>query len=122
MFTEEQNEKLDALDARRNNGDFRRDFSKIVVVKLGVQPRPYFPKLKGSDGKPLKDANGNEKRSEQQRGWMYTFAEYTNCEPLRIILAKEMNLKRGLYVVSGRGYGSDGGSKFIDADSHIANY
>ncbi len=122
MFTEEQNEKLDALDARDEKGDFRRDFSKIVVVKLGGRPRPYFPKIKGADGKTLKDANGNDRRSEQQHGWMYTFAEYRNCEALRIVLAKEMKLKRGLYVVSGRGYGSDGGSKFIDVDSRIVNY
>lgn len=115
-------EKLDKLDREAKNGDSRRFFSNLVVVKLGVQPKPYFPKLKDANGKTVVDEKGRAKRSEQQQGWQYTMAEYKTCEIIRFVTAKKYDVPRGYYVVSGKGYGSDFGSKWLDEDVVITKY
>lgn len=115
-------EKLDALDQRSANGDNRRDFSNLVVVKLGVQPKAYYPKLKDSNGKAIVDENGRAKRSERQMGWQYTVVEYRTCEIVRFVTEKKYNLPRGYYVLSGRGFGSDFSSKWIDENVVINKY
>lgn len=123
MFTEEQNKLLDALDARTKNGDNRHTFGEMFGVRLGViEPKPYFPKVKDANGKHVKDENGYDKRSDTQEGWMYTFAEYSTCQPLRVVYPKKVSLPRGLYVISGRGFGSDMDSKFLDREVKIKPY
>lgn len=116
------NAKLDALDERAKKGDSRRSFNDLVVVKLGVQPKPYYPKLKDKNGKNIVDDSGKPKRSEIQKGWQYTVAEYKTCEIVRFVSDQLFKMPRGYYVVSGRGYGSDYGSKWLDEDVKISKY
>ena len=122
MPTKEQDLKLDKLDQASAKGDSRRSFSKLVVVKLGVQPKPYYPKLKDESGKTVVDENGVAKRSEKQAGWQYTVVEYRTCETVRFLYPTLLKMPRGYYVVSGYGYGGDYSSKWIDKDVKVSNY
>ena len=117
MPTKEQDLKLDKLDQASAKGDSRRSFSKLVVVKLGVQPKPYYPKLKDESGKTVVDENGVAKRSEKQAGWQYTVVEYRTCETVRFVYPTLLKMPRGYYVVSGYGY--DGEIVFVYEDSLI---
>lgn len=119
-FSQDELKKLDILD--KESSDSRQHFETVAVV-LGVKPREYKPKLKDKDGNKILDKDGRERRAEKAVGLMYTMSEYTTCEPVRFVTAKKLPVVRGnLYKVSGRGYGSNGGSKFLDRDVHVANY
>ena len=45
---------------------------------------------------------------------MYTLTEYITSEAVRVVLPTKLNIKRGLYSVTGYGYGNDYSSKFIE--------
>lgn len=69
-----QLDRLKALKGKKQSSMTR--FDGLVIVEVGVEPKPYFPKLKGPDGKPIKGPDGKDQRSETSSGWTYTFTEY----------------------------------------------
>lgn len=112
-------QKLDQLE--QESKDYRTYF-EVVVEQQGKAEKEYKPKLKDKDGNVLKNDDGSVKRGDPV-GWMYTTSEWINSETCRFILPKHVKLTRGgKYKVTGRGYGSVNGSKFIDKDVHIKNF
>ena len=67
-----QLEKLKALQSQSNTTNASLTlFNNVVVVNVGVNPTPHFPKLKDKFGNKVKDENGKDKRSETSAGLGY---------------------------------------------------
>lgn len=115
MFNDAENSYLDALDEKEKEKGSKRKYDNLLLVKLGAQRvTPYFPSVKDENGKKVVDAEGRTVKSKEQAGWMYILTEYITSEAVRVVLPTKLNIKRGLYSVTGYGYGNDYSSKFIE--------
>ena len=99
----------------------------LVGVYLGTEPTEHFPKLLDSNGNKLQEEkNGRkvDKRSETSDGWTYTFAEFSTCKTIKIVLSKRVNVQlMGAYMLGGLGYDIKSGNMyFIEKDTTISNY
>lgn len=101
-----------------------RQAFKNVVIKLGVKPVQHFPKMKGKDGKTLKDEDGNDLRSKNSDGYTYTFSDFKTSKVVKVILDKFYDIKpMTSWLVSGYGYDIRSGNMiFIDRDVHLSEY
>lgn len=118
-------EKLTALQSQMKKKTSNLEkFDEIVVVHVGCEPSPYFPKLKNSDGTKVKDENGNDKRSETPTGWTYTFAEFGTAKDVKVVLRERVKLDLlETYAVSGAGYNIKSSRMlFIEQDGQIKKY
>lgn len=94
----------------------------VVAIDLGIEPRSYFPKLKGADGKTLKDEDGRDLRSDTPTGTTYSFAEYGTGRMVKVVLTTTETLTPLTpYEVSGYGYDikGSGGLYFIEKEGTI---
>ena len=91
---------------------------------MGVKPVQHFPKLKDSEGKNIKDSEGNDKRSDKSDGWQYTLSEFGTASVVKVVLAKDYNMKPlAVFLISGLGYDMrQANMKYIDRNATIANY
>ena len=84
-----------------------------------------FPKV--SLGKSIneagstKDADGNDKRAEKADGWQYTFSEFGTASVVKVVLAKDYNMKPlSVFTISGLGYDMrQANMKYIDKNAKI---
>lgn len=106
-------------DDKGNRQAFRN-----VVIKLGVKPVQHFPKLKGKDGKTVKDKDGNELRSKVSDGYTYTFSDFETSRVVKVVLDKLYDIKvMNAYLISGYGYDIRSGNMiFIDKDVVLKEY
>ena len=87
-----QMQKLQALQAQNKAKAKTSSMVKlenVVGVYLGTEPTEHFPKLLDSNGNKLQEEkNGRkvDKRSETSDGWTYTFAEFSTCKTIKIVL------------------------------------
>lgn len=114
--------KLANLANSKDEGS--RQAFKNVVIKLGVKPVQHFPKLKGNDGKTLKDEDGNDLRSKTSDGYTYTFSDFKTSRVVKVVLDKLYDIKvMNAYLISGYGYDIRSGNMiFIDKDVHLSEY
>ena len=64
-----QLEKLKALQSQSNTTNASLTlFNNVVVVNVGVNPTPHFPKLKDKFGHSVQVENGTENRSVSSVG------------------------------------------------------
>ena len=123
----ENTDQLARLQALQNKGvrsTTRVSFEKLVCVAMGVKPVQHFPKLKDSEGKNIKDSEGNDKRSDKSDGWQYTLSEFGTASVVKVVLAKDYNMKPlAVFLISGLGYDMrQANMKYIDRNATIANY
>ena len=111
-----QLEKLKALQSQSNTTNASLTlFNNVVVVNVGVNPTPHFPKLKDKFGNKVKDENGKDKRSETSDGLTYTFVEFGTAKMVKIVLQA--------YKVAGLGYDIKSANMiFIEQKGQIADY
>lgn len=124
-----QLQKLQALQAQNNAKAKTSSMTKLEVVGvyLGTQPAEHYPKLLDENGnKVQEEKNGRkvDKRSETSDGWTYTFAEFSTCKTIKIVLPKRVNVQlMGAYKLGGLGYDIKSGNMyFIEKDTTITNY
>lgn len=120
-------DQLARLQALQNNGvrsTTRVSFENLVCVSMGVQPVKHYPKLKDANGKNMKDAEGNDRRSEKSDGWQYTLSEFGTANMVKVVLAKDYKMKPlSVFVINGLGYDMrQANMKYIDKNATIANY
>lgn len=116
---------LNKLASLANSDDEgNRQAFKNVVIKLGVKPVQHFSKLKGNDGKTLKDEDGNDLRSKTSDGYTYTFSDFKTSRVVKVVLDKLYDIKvMNAYLISGYGYDiRDGNMIFIDKDVVLKEY
>lgn len=125
-----QLQKLQALQVQNKEKAKTSSMVKLenlVGVYLGTEPTEHFPKLLDSNGNKLQEEkNGRkvDKRSETSDGWTYTFAEFSTCKTIKIVLSNRVNVQlMKAYKLSGLGYDIKSGNMyFIEKDTTIANY
>ena len=125
-----QLQKLQALQSESKEKSKQANMSRfknIVGVYLGTEPKEHFPKLLDTNGKKLQEEkNGRkvDKRSETSDGWTYTFAEFSTCKTIQIVLSKRVNVQlMAPYKLGGWGYDIKSGNiYFIEKDTTISNY
>lgn len=124
-----QLQKLQALQAQNKEKAKTSSMVKLEVlgVYLGTEPTEHFPKLLDSNGNKLQEEkNGRkvDKRSETSDGWTYTFAEFSTCKTIKIVLSNRVNVQlMKAYKLSGLGYDIKSGNMyFIEKDTTITNY
>lgn len=120
-----QLEKLKALQSQSNTTNASLTlFNNVVVVNVGVNPTPHFPKLKDKFGNKVKDENGKDKRSETSDGFTYTFVEFGTGKMVKIVLAEDRQFELlGAYKVAGFGYDIKSANMiFIEQKGQIADY
>lgn len=124
MANSDQLARLQALQAKGVKSNTRVSFENLVCVSVGVEPVQHFPKLKDSEGKNIKDADGNDKRAEKPDGWQYTFSEFGTASVVKVVLAKDYNMKPlSVFTISGLGYDMrQANMKYIDKNAKIASY
>ena len=123
MIQQSTLEKLSQLAGKQHSSN-KQAFNGLIVIKLGVKPIKHFPKVKGKDGKTVKDADGNDMRSEKSDGYTYTFSDFETSQVVKVVLDKLYDIKvMNAYVVSGLGYDIRSGNMiFIDENAKIAEY
>ena len=121
MIQQSTLEKLSQLAGKQHSSN-KQAFNGLIVIKLGVKPIKHFPKVKGKDGKTVKDADGNDMRSEKSDGYTYTFSDFETSQVVKVVLNKLYDIKvMNAYVVSGLGYDIRSGNMiFIDENAKIA--
>lgn len=124
MANTDQLARLQALQNKGIRSTTRVSFEKLVCVAMGVKPVQHFPKLKDSEGKNIKDSEGNDKRSDKPDGWQYTLSEFGTASVVKVVLAKDYNMKPlAVFLISGLGYDMrQANMKYIDRNATIANY
>lgn len=117
-----QLDRLKALKGKRSSNMTR--FDGLVVVEVGVKPKPYYPKLKTADGATIKGADGKDQRAETASGWTYTFTEYGTAKTVKVVLPQEFLLEPlTVCKVSGEGYDIQQGNLiFVQENGHIAQF
>lgn len=117
-----QLDRLKALKGQKQSNMTR--FDDLVIVEVGVEPKPYYPKLKGADGKAIKGADGKDQRSETPSGWSYTFTEYGTAKTVKVVLDTQYALEPlTVYKVSGEGYDIQQGNLiFIQEKGRLSNF
>lgn len=94
----------------------------VVAVYLGAEPRLYFPKLKDSEGKNIKDENGRDKRAEKATGYTYTLSQYGTSKVVKVVLPDLQELEPlSAWAVTGRGFDMPG-MYFIEQGGDIVEY
>ena len=123
MIQQSTLEKLSQLAGKQHSSN-KQAFNGLIVIKLGVKPIKHFPKVKGKDGKTVKDADGNDMRSKTSDGYTYTFSDFETSQVVKVVLNKLYDIKvMNAYVVSGLGYDIRSGNMiFIDENAKIAEY
>lgn len=125
-----QIQKLQALQAKNKVQTKVSSMTKldnIVGVYLGTEPVEHFPKLLDTGGNRIQEEkNGRkvDKRSKISDGWTYTFAEFSTCKTIKIVLSSRVNVElMRAYMLSGLGYDIKSGNMyFIEKDTNIKNY
>ena len=113
-------EKLLALQSKLKQKQSNKEtFTDIVCVHVGIEPTPYFPKVKNA-----KDEDGNDKRSETQSGWMYSFVQFGTGKLVKIVNRERIAIELlETYAVSGSGYDiKQARMAFIDENAKILKY
>lgn len=124
MANSDQLARLQALQNKGVRNTTRVSFERLVCVAMGVKPVQHFPKLKDSEGKNIKDSDGNDRRSDKPDGWQYTLSEFGTGSVVKVILAKDYSMKPlSVFVVSGLGYDMrQANMKYLDKNTSIASY
>ena len=124
MANTDQVARLQALQNQGVRSNTRVSFENLVCVAVGVEPVKHFPKLKDSEGKNIKDADGNDRRSDKSDGWQYTFSQFGTASVVKVILAKDYSMKPlSVFVINGLGYDMrQANMKYIDKNAKIASY
>lgn len=124
MANSDQLARLQALQNQGVRNNTRVSFENLVCVAIGVEPVQHFPKLKDSEGKNIKDTDGNDKRAEKSDGWQYTFSEFGTASVIKVVLAKDYSMKPlSVFTISGLGYDMrQANMKYIDKNAKIASY
>lgn len=118
-----QLDRLKALQANPVPKSNMSTFIDLIGVYLGTPPNPHFPKVKDESGKALKGADGKDLRSETSDGLTYTFAEFSTCKMIKVVLPQEVPVKLlAAYRLGGKGYDIKGSMYFIELDGSIKNY
>lgn len=118
-------EKLHALQSKLKQKQSNKElFTDVVVVHVGIEPTAYYPKMKNADGSNVKDEDGNDKRSETQAGWMYSFVQFGTGKLVKIVTRERLNVDLlETYSVSGKGYDiKQARMLFIDEEAKIVKY
>ena len=118
-------EKLIALQSKlKQKTSNKETFQGLVVVNIGIEPTAYFPKVKNADGTNAKDEEGNDKRSNTQTGWMYTFVEYGTGRNVKVVNHGRVPAEPlDTFTVSGKGYNiKQSRMLFIDESGKVEPY
>lgn len=118
-------EKLLALQTKlKQKTSNKETFQGLVVVNIGIEPTAYFPKVKNADGTNVKDEDGNDKRSNTQNGWMYTFVEFGTGRTVKVVVNGRVPAEPlDTFTVSGRGYNiKQSRMLFIDEAGKVETY
>ena len=93
-------------------------------MNIGIEPTAYFPKVKNADGTNAKDEEGNDKRSNTQTGWMYTFVEYGTGRTVKVVNHGRVPAEPlDTFTVSGKGYNiKQSRMLFIDESGKVEPY
>lgn len=123
MIQQSTLEKLSQLAGKQHSSN-KQAFNGLIVIKLGVKPIKHFPKVKGKDGKTVKDADGNDMRSEKSDGYTYTFSDFETSQVVKVVLDKLYDIKiMNAYLISGEGYEiRNANMLFIDEDAKLMAY
>ena len=123
MIQQSTLEKLSQLAGKQHCSN-KQAFNGLIVIKLGVKPIKHFPKAKGKDGKTVKDADGNDMRSEKSDGYTYTFSNFETSQVVKVVLDKLYDIKiMNAYLISGEGYEiRNANMLFIDEDAKLMAY
>ena len=125
LFYMANKEKLLALQSKLKEKQSNKEtFTDIVCVHVGIEPAAYFPKVKNADGTNAKDEDGNDKRSETQFGWMYSFVQFGTGKLVKIVNRERIAIELlETYAVSGNGYDiKQARMAFIDENAKILKY
>lgn len=118
-------EKLLALQTKlKQKTSNKETFQGLVVVNIGIEPTAYYPKVKNADGTNVKDEDGNDKRSNTQNGWMYTFVEFGTGRTVKVVVNGRVPAEPlDTFTVSGRGYNiKQSRMLFIDEAGKVETY
>ena len=125
LFYMANKEKLIALQSKlKQKTSNKETFQGLVVVNIGIEPTAYFPKVKNADGTNVKDEEGNDKRSNTQTGWMYTFVEYGTGRTVKVVNHGRVPAEPlDTFTVSGKGYNiKQSRMLFIDESGKVEPY
>lgn len=119
-----QLDKLKLLVSHGIKTNNKTSFKGLVVVDLGVEPKPHYPKIKNADGTNKLDADGQPVKASQADGFTHTLAEVGTCTKVMIVLSRQYDLElMGVYSIGGLGYAMRSSNLiFIDEQATIANY
>lgn len=118
-------EKLIALQSKlKQKTSNKETFQGLVVVNIGIEPTAYYPKVKNADGTNVKDEDGNDKRSNTQTGWMYTFVEFGTGRTVKVVVNGRVPAEPlDTFTVSGKGYNiKQSRMLFIDEAGKVETY
>lgn len=120
-----QLDKLKQLaDAQKNKKSSLKTISNLVCINVGIPPKPYYKKVKGSDGKDVVGEDGKPMREENSSGTQISLVEFGTGKKVLAVFPKSYDLELlKAYVVSGDGYDiKAGGMYFLEKNCTIANY
>ncbi|MCT6889392.1 MAG: hypothetical protein M3Z87_06980 [Lactobacillus sp.] len=96
--------KLQALEEKGVKTGSKTSFQDLVVCSVGAPIKEHYPKVKVK-GVVQKDADGNDKRSQQSDGFTYTFSQFGTANKVMAVLPQKYNLELlTAYKLSGLGY------------------
>lgn len=124
-FTMSQIDKLKQLaNAQKSGKSNMTVFSGLVCIHVGIPSKPYHKKIKGADGKDVKDENGKVMREKESSGTQITLVEFGTGKKVMAVFPKDYTLELlSAYRVGGTGYDiKSAGMYFLERDCTIANY
>lgn len=101
-------------------------FNGLIVTYLGKEPKDFYPKVKGADGKAVKGPDGKDLREATQTGVQWTFSELLTNRVVMLVLPLDKKINpeiMDVYKVAGLGYDmSSSNMLFIDEKGQAVAY
>lgn len=124
MSTMEKLKQLQSQAKAKTTQSNMTKFDSVVVVHVGVEVKPHYPKLKNELGQNVKDERGQDKRAKESDGYTYTFVEFATAKIVKIVLKKLYNFEPlKVFEVGGEGYDiKQANLIFIEKNTTIKEY
>lgn len=122
-----QLQRLKAMQMSESKGSSMTEFSNVVVIYTGIEPKPHFPKKLDSQGNKITEEKNGRKidvRSEESDGFTYTFTEASTCKKVQVVVKNKIAVEAlGIYEVGGLGWDlKKSNFIFLEKDTTIKNF